>query len=60
MIYRLLRAKLLAILFIGLAPTCYAQVSSFKISTIERKPFAFKVDDKWTGLSIDLWELLAE
>jgi polar amino acid transport system substrate-binding protein len=42
-----------------LATTCYAQVSSFKISTIERKPFSFKVDGEWTGFSIELWESIA-
>jgi polar amino acid transport system substrate-binding protein len=35
-------------------------MSSFEVSTVERKPFAFKVDDQWTGFSIELWELIAQ
>jgi len=39
--------------------SAFAQVSSFKISTIERKPFAFKVDEEWSGFTIDLWTMIA-
>lgn len=60
MIYQILRAKIAALLLLCIASTSYAQVSSFKISTVERKPFAFQVDGQWTGFSIELWELIAQ
>lgn len=31
-----------------------------RISTIERKPFAFKNADGWTGFSVELWREIAE
>lgn len=31
-----------------------------RISTIERKPFAFKLDEEWAGFSIDLWQEIAK
>lgn len=30
------------------------------VATIERKPFAFKENDVWTGFSIELWQAIAE
>jgi polar amino acid transport system substrate-binding protein len=38
-----------------------AQVENIlKVSTIERKPFAFQVGGEWQGFSIDLWNKIAE
>jgi polar amino acid transport system substrate-binding protein len=58
-IYKFMRANLLALLLLCMGTGAYAQVSAFKVSTIERKPFAFKVDDQWTGFTIDLWNMIA-
>ncbi len=41
------------------ATISFAQPITFEISTIERKPFAFKVDNVWTGFSIELWEMIS-
>ena len=49
----------MALFLLCIGTGAYAQVSAFKISTIERKPFAFKVDDQWTGSTIDLWNKIA-
>lgn len=59
MVYKILRANVMAFLLCCLGAGAYAQTSEFKISTIERKPFAFKVDDQWTGFTIDLWNKIA-
>ena len=32
----------------------------FRVATIERKPFAFKNADGWTGFSIELWREIAD
>jgi polar amino acid transport system substrate-binding protein len=58
-IYKFFRANVLALLLLCIGAGAYAQVSTFKVSTIERKPFAFKVDDQWTGFTIDLWNMIA-
>jgi polar amino acid transport system substrate-binding protein len=58
-IYKFIRANIMALLLLCIGTGTYAQVSAFKISTIERKPFAFKVDDQWTGFTIDLWNKIA-
>lgn len=37
-----------------------SHAQTIKVATIERKPFSFKIDDEWTGFSIQLWEKIAK
>ena len=48
----------LIFIFSLLSGTVFAQ-SVYQVSTIERKPFAFRQDGEWTGFSIELWEKIA-
>lgn len=41
-------------------PSAGSGERDMRIVTVERKPFAMSVDDKLSGFSIELWEVLAE
>lgn len=38
----------------------FAAGEKLEIGTIEREPFSYKVNDEWTGFSIDLWKEIAK
>jgi polar amino acid transport system substrate-binding protein len=59
-IWKLLRMPFLALALLCMGTFAFAQTTVVNIATIERKPFAFKVGEEWTGFTIDLWEKVAE
>lgn len=60
MVFNLVKACLVALAIVNVGAAVSAQTTVFEVSTIERKPFAFKEDGRWTGFTIDLWETVAK
>lgn len=50
---------LFCILFTAIMGTI-ASAKDLKVTTIERRPFAFEAEGGWTGFSIELWRMVAE
>ena len=49
----------LCLLFTAITVTA-ASANDLRVTTIERRPFAFPTEDGWTGFSVELWQMVAD